>query len=38
MKLILWKDIEEVESFVQDEVFNVTDEEKRGSNIVVDNW
>jgi hypothetical protein len=38
MKLILWKDIEGVETFVQVEVFIVTDEEKRGWNIVVDNW
>jgi hypothetical protein len=36
MKLILWKDIEEVETFVLDEVFRVTEEEKRGCIIVVE--
>jgi len=35
--LILWKDIEEVETFLLDEVFRVTDEEKRGRIIVVGN-
>jgi len=33
--LILWKDIEEVETFLLDEVFRMTDEEKRGRIIVV---
>ena len=37
MMLILWKDIEEVENFLLDKVFRVTDEEKRGRIIVVDN-
>jgi hypothetical protein len=38
MKLILWTDIEEFETCVQDEMFSVTDEEKTGWIIVVDNW
>jgi hypothetical protein len=37
MTLILWKDIEEVENFMQDEVFSASDEDKRGWIIVVDN-
>jgi len=37
MKWILWKNIQEFETFVLDEVFYVTDEEKRGWIIVVDN-
>jgi hypothetical protein len=36
MTLILWKDIEEVETFVLDEVFSLTDEEKRVWIIVVE--
>jgi hypothetical protein len=36
-KLILWKNIEEVETFVSGEVFSLTDENKRGWNIVVGN-
>jgi hypothetical protein len=38
MKLILWKDTEEFETCVHVEVFGVTDEEKTGWIIVVDNW
>jgi len=37
MMLILWKDIEEVETFLLDEVFRMTDEEKRGWIFVVEN-
>jgi hypothetical protein len=36
-KLILWNNIEEVEIFVSGEVFSLTDEDKRGWIIVVDN-
>ena len=35
MKLILWKDVEEVETFMLGEVFGVTDEDNRGWIIVV---
>ena len=36
--LILWKDMEEVETFLIDEMYRVTDEQKRGWIIVVENW
>ena len=38
MMLILWKDIEEVETFLIDEMYRLTDEQKRGWIIVVENW